>query len=285
MSTLRMTAKGLIDPETETHYAFHKSLKHITFVHCHDFFELFLITHGAVTHRINGRRQTLTEGALVFMRPDDVHCYEKIAGRDCELINLAFPRQTVRELFDYLGKGFRPNRLLAPTLPPSVILPKSETTLVKAKLEQLHTIPPTHKPEMRTQLRILLVDFFSRYFSRQRARAKKSIPDWLDWLLHEMHKKENFAPGLGVMQKLARRSPEHLSRVFKAQFGTTPTQFITELRLNYAANLLASTDETIAFIAMEVGFGNLSHFYHVFKKRFSVSPRQFRVQHKRSAIP
>lgn len=107
MGVLRMTAEGLIDPETETHYAFHKSLKQITFIHCHDFFELFLITHGQVMHIINARREILPEGAFVFMRPDDVHSYEKIEGRDCELINLAFPRRTVLDLFNYLGKGFR----------------------------------------------------------------------------------------------------------------------------------------------------------------------------------
>lgn len=285
MSVLRMTAEGLIDPETETHYAFHKNLKQITFLHCHDFFELFLITRGAVTHLINDTRQTLSEGAFVFMRPDDVHSYEKIEGRVCELINLAFPRRTVLELFDYLGRGFRPKRLLTPAMPPCVILPKSEMALVKAKLEQLHTIPHTNKAEMRTQLRVLLVDFFSRYFARRRSRVRKAIPDWLDWLLNEMHKKENFTAGLTMMQKLSRRSPEHLSRIFKTHLGTTPTEFINELRLNYAANLLASTDETIAFIAMDAGFENLSHFYHIFKKRFNLSPKRFRLQNKKTAIP
>lgn len=285
MGVLRMTAEGLIDPETETHYAFHKSLKQITFIHCHDFFELFLITHGQVMHIINARREILPEGTFVFMRPDDVHSYEKIEGRDCELINLAFPRRTVLDLFNYLGKGFRPQRLLKPAMPPRLILSKSETALVKAKLEQLHTIPHTSKPERRTQLRILLVDFFSRYFSRRRTRIRKSIPDWLDWLLNEMHKKENFAQGVAAMQKLSRRSPEHLSRMFKTHLGATPTEFVNDLRLDYAANLLASTDETIAFIAMEAGFENLSHFYHLFKKRFNLPPKRFRAQNKKTAIP
>ncbi len=285
MDTLKIYTADLIDPESEIHYAFHKSIRSITIAHHHEFFEVFLITKGEVVHVINGKQEILSEGALVFIRPDDIHHYAKSNGHECELINLAFSHKTALELFHYLGEGFLPTRLLDAKMPPRATLPKAELHLVKTRLEELNTLPRSDKAAVRTRLRVLLVELFSKYFPVSKQSEKKSIPDWLDWLVNEMHKKENFTGGLARMQELSRRTPEHLSRLFKKHLGVTPTQFINELRLNYAANLLANSDETIASIALEAGFENLSHFYHLFKLKFKRSPKQFRADNKKSVIP
>lgn len=285
MNPLKIYTADLIDPESEIHYAVHKSIRSITIAHHHEFFEVFLITKGEVVHIINGKREVLSEGSLLFIRPDDVHCYEKSSRGECELINVAFAHKTALELFKYLGDGFRAERLLQAKLPPRATLPRAELHLVKTQLEDLNTLPRSDKAAVRTRLRVLLVELFSKYFPVSKQLEKKSIPDWLDWLVNEMHKKENFAGGLARMQALSRRTPEHLSRIFKKHLGVTPTQFVNELRLNYAANLLTSTDETITGIALEAGFENLSHFYHLFKTQFKRSPKQFRADNKKSVIP
>ncbi|SHH72406.1 helix-turn-helix domain-containing protein, partial [Clostridium grantii] len=44
----------------------------------------------------------------------------------------------------------------------------------------------------------------------------------------------------------------------------------------YAKNLLTNTNMSILDISMESGFENLSHFYHLFKKNFQVTPAKFR---------
>ncbi|HEX9653852.1 MAG TPA: AraC family transcriptional regulator [bacterium] len=285
MNPLKIYTADLIDPEAEIHYAFHKSIRNITIEHHHEFFEVFLITKGEVVHVINRKQEILSEGALVFIRPDDVHHYAKSGGRECELINIAFSHKTTLELFHYLGEGFLPARLLETPMPPRATLPKAEMNLVKTQLQELNTLPRANKAEIRTRLRVALVELFSKYFPVNKRLEKRAIPDWLDWLVNEMHKKENFARGLPKMLDLSRRTPEHLSRLFKKHLGVTPTQFVNELRLNYAANLLTSTDETITGIALDAGFGNLSHFYHLFKERFKQPPRDFRLANRKNVIP
>lgn len=285
MGIFKMQTRDLIDSEAEIHYAFHQSIRSITVEHRHDFYEIFLLTHGSVVHVINGKRQVLEEGALVFMRPHDIHYYAKDGTRPCHLINLAFPESTTNELFSYLGSGFAPERLLQSEMPPMTMLPKAEMNLVKAQLEELNTIPRTQKAAIRTRLRVLLVELFSKHFPVRKRVHRKTIPDWLDWLVNEMHKKENFTAGLARMQHLSHRSAEHLSRLFRKHLDVTPTQFVNDLRLNYAANLLANTDEHIVAISLEAGFENLSHFYHLFRKKFNQSPKQFRNSNKRTSIP
>lgn len=100
-----------------------------------------------------------------------------------------------------------------------------------------------------------------------------------------MEKKENFTEGLARMQELAGKSHEHICREFKKRLNITPTEFINSLRLNYAKNLLMNSDESIIDIAMEAGFGNLSHFYHLFRKQYNISPSDFRKKYQESIIP
>src|SRR5512140_1856161 len=283
--SIKLYSEELIDPEIEFHYAFHKSFRDITAVHTHNFYELFVIVEGEVLHTVNGRTQLLGEGTLVFMRPNDVHFYQPSEGKECQLINLAFREGTVRELFDYLGPGFPSERLLHRSLPPRVLLSASEKDILAAKLGHLNTIPRDQKHRIRSTLRILLFEIFTKYFSSESGEEGSPLPAWLDMLLSEVQKKESFVRGLASIYELSQRSPEHISRVFRKYLSTTPTDYINQLRLHYAANLLSNSDESVTSISMEAGFENVSHFYHLFKKQFHVSPAEFRARTQKIAIP
>ena len=45
-------------------------------LHCHDFYEFFLVTKGRALHIVNDTVQTVSRGSLVFVRLDDAHCYD-----------------------------------------------------------------------------------------------------------------------------------------------------------------------------------------------------------------
>lgn len=74
----------------------------------------------------------------------------------------------------------------------------------------------------------------------------------------------------------AHMSKATFERHFKRHTGKTVTQFVTEVRLQYACRQLAETDLPIGEIALAAGFGNLSHFNHQFKVAHRRSPRAFR---------
>ncbi|HAB53054.1 MAG: hypothetical protein A2315_15120 [Ignavibacteria bacterium RIFOXYB2_FULL_35_12] len=285
MKVIRLKTKELIDPESEIHYAYHKSLASITTPHNHDFYEIFLITKGKALHRINGKQEVLSECDLVFIRPADTHFYEKYYDENCELINIAFPATSILKLFNYFGEGFNSNKLLQSIYPPKFKLSQIEKDILVSRFEKLNTVSRLNKQKMKTELRILLADIFSRYFVHEKDSMKEEIPSWLTKVKFEMTHKENFTAGIGKMYELCGRTPEHLSRSFRKYFKESPTDYITNLRLNYAANLLSNSDEAITNIAMDCGFENLSHFYHLFKKKFSLPPKEFRTKHQKSIIP
>jgi AraC family cel operon transcriptional repressor len=61
--------------------------------------EVFLIRRGSVRHIVNQQAQELTGGTLVFIRPDDAHCYQRLGDNECQLVNLALRAATMSALF------------------------------------------------------------------------------------------------------------------------------------------------------------------------------------------
>ena len=284
MKIIRFLEKYIIDSEMELHYNFITQIKNLTDIHNHDFYEIFFVVYGSIIHCVNDTSLCLEEGSLVFMRPNDIHYYKLDKDSNCGLINLAFPVQTLKALFDYLGNGFASERLLEAKLPPMVVLSSTEKEITKTRLESINLLPRDNKKRIKTEARILLLEFFTKYFPLEQEQKLKAVPQWLQWLKIEMQKKENFTAGVSVMFSMTNKSTEHVCRVFKEYFHQTPSQFINELKLNYAANLLTNSDEAIVAISLESGFENLSHFYHQFKRKFNMSPAHFRRTYQRSAI-
>lgn len=77
-------------------------------------------------------------------------------------------------------------------------------------------------------------------------------------------------------------SPYHLIRTFKARTGKTPHEYLTEIRLNHAEELLIKKRLRIEEIAKYCGFLSSSHFSSIFKHRRGMTPTDFR---KKSEIP
>ena len=60
--------------------------------------------------------------------------------------------------------------------------------------------------------------------------------------------------------------------------GQTINHLITQTRMQQAKNLLRNTDKSISEIAEDVGISNYNYFSRIFKKRFGISPREYRKQ-------
>jgi AraC-like DNA-binding protein len=78
------------------------------------------------------------------------------------------------------------------------------------------------------------------------------------------------------MSKLACMSPSHFARVFKKELGMPPLTYLLRIRLQRAKKHLAAGDKSITEIALSCGFSSNSHFSSSFRKRFKMSPLQFR---------
>jgi AraC family transcriptional regulator len=82
---------------------------------------------------------------------------------------------------------------------------------------------------------------------------------------------------LATLAAHARLSSFYFLRTFRAVTGQTPRQVVIATRLRAAAALLRTTRRPIVEIALDAGFGDLSHFVLSFTRAFGKSPRAYRV--------
>ena len=81
---------------------------------------------------------------------------------------------------------------------------------------------------------------------------------------------------LKTLSSLINVSPEHLCTIFKAQLGISPIQFINNVRITKAKELMFSSDLNITEISQKVGFSTVHYFCRFFKEKEHISPLQFR---------
>jgi len=73
-----------------------------------------------------------------------------------------------------------------------------------------------------------------------------------------------------------RRSDSWVAHRFKEAVGVSFASFLSDLRLTDGADLLASTEASVKEIALTVGFKDVGTFPRLFKRRFHMSPTQWR---------
>ncbi len=77
---------------------------------------------------------------------------------------------------------------------------------------------------------------------------------------------------------IAKTSREHLRRLCQRSLGRSPMQQLTTLRVQHAAHLLATTNETIDTISLQVGYMNPFAFSNTFKKMTGMRPSNYRAR-------
>ena len=95
--------------------------------------------------------------------------------------------------------------------------------------------------------------------------------DLVAWIMRNLHE------DLSV-NALARRvcmSPSHFNRAFKSVFGSTPADFVENLRVNEARRRLSTPRKTLYTVAASVGFSSASEFRRAFERRFGAKPTSY----------
>jgi transcriptional regulator GlxA family with amidase domain len=81
---------------------------------------------------------------------------------------------------------------------------------------------------------------------------------------------------VGEMASRVNLSVAHLNRLFKAETGLSPTQFLRELRLQEAAALLKNSFLSVKEIRCKTGLRDKKLFANAFKKRYGMTPVEYR---------
>ena len=243
-------------------------VRNTTESHTHDYYEFFLVVKGRAVHRVNGAEIVVGRGTLAVVRPRDVHGYDYYLSDDFEMYN----RGIRADRFDALAADYGENaRVLTDgRLPRHVRLDERALDSLLYLIENYEN-DGSAEQGARLELLVRTVLFYAVFGSEQ---GDCFLPGWLGELLIQMKRRENLAAGLPRLIELSGYSRCHVNHAFRKYLDMTPTDYISRVRLAEAVRLLQSSSLTVAGIAAECGFNNLSHFYAEFKRVYGVPPRK-----------
>lgn len=232
--------------------------------HAHDFFEVVYLFTGSVFHKYNQSLTQMNPGDVVFLRPGDTH----ILFRKTPELNLYSISATTQQLQPLLTAYCAEASICAKSDPFVFSLGQQKYAILRL----FESLASLDTEQQHAHLRIILgLTIHALLLSSTRDRQL-----WLESTLQQMCSAENLAEGVPAMQRLCNLSHAQLCRVIKKQTGKTPQQYVRELRLLRAYDLIQSTDLPFEDIANMVGYFSFSHFSTTFKERFGLTPSALR---------
>ena len=122
----------------------------------------------------------------------------------------------------------------------------------------------------------LMTEFAIETYKELSVLKESKSPAWLKTALEYIH--ENFSSNLTLNEiaVIADIHPVHLARVFKKIYRCTMADYIRELRIKSASQMLLKSNLSLAQVAVENGFTDQSHFTVAFRRATSMTPRVYR---------
>lgn len=239
-----------------------------TYMHYHDFYEIFFITEGALIHCIeNEQKETLQKGDLCLVFPYQSHSFQKDNSGVCQLRNLAIQQEYFETLLishslsvDDLRNSVHLDeaKLLA--------LTKDTLALCAGKID---------KKIAQMKKEAILFECISLLFSKE-SSFDNQTPTWLYNACKTVEQAPLDSVSSEMLIALCHRSQSHVIRMMNKYYGTTPTAFCNTIRIQTARELLLSSSSKIYDIYQQTGFTNLAYFNKLFKKKYGLTPREMR---------
>ena len=233
-------------------------------LHRHEFYEFEYVIEGDGQCEVNGKSFSFSKGDVLFVTPFDVHGYKS------------------DNLFKMLTIHFRIDNLTNDL----TNLAESKACIMKStkEMEETFMLLVTEYEEAKKDdfrylvYRNLLERIVILFMRSNKCSLKTNMPKEIiyavGYINTNFHKKIN----LQSVAEIANYSPEHFSRQFKKYTGMGFNQYLTNVRLSHAKNMLLNNDISITQVCYESGFGSLRSLDRAFKNKFNCSPKNYKNQ-------
>ena len=238
------------------------------------FFDLALVVDGRRHETINGQAVTYEPGDLFLIREGDWHeghgdpvWFFMICGR----LSWLEPVMDFAQIMEAYQALCRMDHT------PCARIPRRQLGDIADEWEHCWKIQDT--PLRAGHIISLTLRLFTTYLLPlvEETLPRRLFPAWFRKGMDYIHAHVGEDIPSEELADVCDKSPEHVCRSFQTYLGTTPSQYINRTRLDYAARLLNTTSLPILEISMQAGFNNLGYFYALFRKRFDMSPRRYRL--------
>lgn len=250
--------------------------------HDHEFYEIVLVLSGSAEyHRPGMAVRTVTAGSILILRPGIWHDY--LHCKNLHLINILVHPNVPERLL----AGIAPDLTHVLWSSPMATGGAVEITLPTdcftraVKLCEDNIIPDTCGDLERLGGFLLLTALMSQHLPVQSDGNRTQHPVVAQWI--QRFTKEPAKPWtLSGMAQESNLDPSYLARRFRQNTGLSPMAYLSRLRAERAAVLLATTRESIASIATAVGWDSPKHFCRRFRQHHGENASGFRARNRKT---
>lgn len=241
------------------------------FLHTHEYWELFIITEGAIVHSINGHSSIMQKGSACLIRPQDRHKLTFYQSKAGQMITFILKPEYMRSLLSFYDLGELDAQAdLSFSLSPLQLSNIVSSTLV------IQSMSLDNLRDKETRCRLLFSELMT-IFINQRIAKLKNVPDCvvkiLETLSNPLSRNVNIKSDLA---KTTNYSYSNILRIFKEYTGYTILQYVQITKINYATELLKNSDMRIIEIAETIGYDSIANFNKLFKRIVGMTPSQYR---------
>ena len=242
--------------------------------HSHHVYEVHLLVRGESRLNVEGQTLTIKEGQAVLFAPGQFHEFHA-AANEFERLSFYFmpdkKAQAMRAVLQSKVKGFQ------------LFQATEEMLLIGRTMPQYWTESMPYRQEKRTaQLTSIFIDI-----CWELGLVTKEPWDANTGSSRMLLCDDFFADTAGRTAKqladILQMSERQLNRCLMEIYGMSFQQKLVQSRMERASLLLRTTAKTVSQIAEEVGYDAESGLYKEFRKRFGMTPQQYRKQQQKPA--
>lgn len=254
------------------------------FSHKHIFFELVYVVSGHCQQIINGQEMTLSQGQFCIIAPLTSHSIGVFD--DSIILNIIIRRKTFIEIFNNLLRhsnkitDFVNQSLYLVQQANYIIMDTAQDITLRNMVLDMY-IQYEYKKKfneliLNTELMFLISKILQNYEDKIEIPHKpyngnKEILKIITYV-----EKNYKTATLMDVSATFNYSQSYLSRLIKKETGKSFTEIVLSLKFDKARTMLETTNISINEIAYVTGFENNENFYRLFKKRFHMTPGDYR---------
>lgn len=250
-------------------------------LHGHEFFELELCIGGAGKQILNGEKYDFTKGMLQLITTRDVH--DVFYDYDFEHYNIRFNQESIDQKL--LSRVF--------ALKGNIVtyLSEDEYGQVLSMMKMAFEVSRKYYDDsedilfaetlLKDLVEIIIIKLLNKLKNEEQAGKKQS-----NYILRAMeYTEENFMKKITAedVSNFLGLNRNYFSTIFHENTGKTYKKYLTEVKLNYARNLICGTELSIAEIALRCGFGSSNSLIREFTSTFGAPPLKYRHHSRRTA--
>ena len=254
--------------------------------HWHEEIEVIIVLDGKCDYRINLDSFVINKGDILIIGSQSLHSLTSIPNENMTWasfvfnINMLKSSNTDGTLLKYIAPLLNHEHQLP-------IIIKDNIDCYSKIFDVIENIIYCYYEKdiaYELELKSLLFKFFSLLYKNNLIKKHQSknnltinTTDKIKLVLNYINDHYSEDISINTLADLCQYSEYHFMRFFKKHIGLTCIQYINNLRLEKSSILLTSTNNAIMDISLEVGFDNLSYFNKLFKRKYNLTPKEFRT--------